>query len=208
MDSIIFDLDGTLWDSRATIVKAWNSVLEKQSGIPRGLKIEDLQKVMGLQRRELGNALFPELGAKNREEVLDACFGIEGSFLREVGGVLYPVVEQVLESLSQKYDLFIVSNCEDGYIEAFFDYHGLGHHFKDYENPGRTGLSKGENIKIVMERNNLSAPVYVGDTEGDRTAAVYARVPFIYAAYGFGTAHTYDAKISRIKELPSCLKIF
>lgn len=73
-----------------------------------------------------------------------------------------------MDRLSDTYDLFIVSNCQDGYIESFYEYHKLERYFKDYENPGRTGLSKGENIKLVIDRNNLDAPVYVGIRTGMR----------------------------------------
>ena len=37
-----------------------------------------------------------------------------------------------------------------------------------------------------MERNGLKNSVYVGDTNGDSTAAKKAGIPFIYAKYGFG----------------------
>ena len=56
------------------------------------------------------------------------------------------------------YKLFIVSNCQDGYIECFFKAHKLDKYFTDYECPGRTGLSKGENNKLIIERNNLKNP--------------------------------------------------
>ena len=71
----------------------------------------------------------------------------------------------------------------------------------DYENPGRTGLSKGENINLIIERNNLDSPVYVGDTAGDFTAAKYAGIPFIYAKYGFGQVTEYDDVIEKFEEL-------
>ncbi len=115
--------------------------------------------------------------------------------LAELGGRLYDNVEEVLKVLSSKYKLCIVSNCQSGYIEAFFEYHKLDKYFIDYENPGRTGLSKGENIKLVMERNQLVSPVYVGDTLGDQEAAEFAGVPFIYAEYGFGKVTRFDYTI-------------
>ncbi|WP_376752442.1 HAD-IA family hydrolase [Rummeliibacillus suwonensis] len=76
-----------------------------------------------------------------------------------------------LYNLSKKYKLFIVSNCQQGYIEGFFQYHKLKNYFLDYEIPSRTGFAKGDNIKLIIERNKLSKPVYVGDTEGDLKAS-------------------------------------
>lgn len=200
MDSIIFDLDGTLWDSRGTVLVAWNKVIKKQE-IERELTAEDFKQTMGLQVPEIGQKLFPELAEDKRSQLLKESCDLECDLLRKQGGTLYDNVEKVLKVLSQRYKLFIVSNCQEGYIEAFFDYHQLGEYFLDYENPGRTGLSKGENIKLIMERNHLASPVYVGDTEGDRKGAAVAGIPFVYARYGFGQVEQFDYAIDHFAEL-------
>lgn len=206
MDSIIFDLDGTLWDSRKTVVEAWNHVLEKHYQELPKVSIEDFKRVMGLQMEEIAEQLFPGLPLETSHTLLARCAEEENCLIKEQGGVLYPDVEAILTALAPKYELYIVSNCQAGYIESFYEYHQLGKYFTDEENPGRTGLSKGENIKLVMERNKLREPIYVGDTAGDQTAAADARIPFIYANYGFGQVETCDGKINQIDELPSLMK--
>ena len=118
------------------------------------------------------------------------------------GGKLFDNLEKTLQILSQKYDLYIVSNCQAGYIEAFFAYHKLGHYFKDYENSGRTGKPKGENIKLLMEKNHIEKAFYIGDTQGDYNATKIAKIPFLYAKYGFGTVDTEVPYIERIEDLP------
>ena len=205
MDSIIFDLDGTLWDSRETVVLAWNKAIEQNDKIDHTLTKQHLKETMGLQMHEIMQKLFPHLNAEVHKELIQSCGEIEGDFLSERGGILYENLEEVLKALSEKYELYIVSNCQEGYIEAFYAYHGLDQYFRDFENPGRTGLSKGENIKLLMKRNGLEAPVYVGDTAGDQKAAEDAGIPFVYAKYGFGDVEKYDYAIERFDEL---LKIF
>lgn len=205
MDSIIFDLDGTLWDSRETVVLAWNKAIEQNDKIDHTLTKQHLKETMGLQMHEIMQKLFPHLNAEVHKELIQSCGEIEGDFLSERGGILYENLEEVLKALSEKYGLYIVSNCQEGYIEAFYAYHGLDKYFRDFENPGRTGLSKGENIKLLMKRNGLEAPVYVGDTAGDQKAAEDAGIPFVYAKYGFGDVEKYDYAIERFDEL---LKIF
>lgn len=200
MDSIIFDLDGTLWDSSKTVLTAWNEILRKKDGINE-LTVEDLQGTMGLQMHEIGKKLFPSLDDQAREQLLQECGDLENVYLENSGGILYDSVEETLVALSEKYKLYIVSNCQEGYIETFYKYHQLEKYFLDFENPGRTGLSKGENIKLIMERNSLSNPVYVGDTEGDLKAARYAGIPFVYATYGFGKVEDYDFAITSFAEL-------
>ncbi|UQZ32185.1 HAD family hydrolase [Paenibacillus sp. PK3_47] len=201
MDSIIFDLDGTLWDSTEVVVVAWKDVLSGYPGISNEISKEALQGIMGLQVDEVGRQLFPELEEEMQQKIMDDCCKMECQYLAEQGGGLYEELEEVLQVLSQKYKLFIVSNCQAGYIEAFYEYHKLGKYFTDFENPGRTGLSKGENIKLIMERNYLRSPVYVGDTEGDQKAAAFAGIPFVYASYGFGEVSGADYTIRRLSEL-------
>ncbi|KAA9028546.1 HAD family hydrolase [Niallia endozanthoxylica] len=201
MDSMIFDLDGTLWDPTDTILLAWESILKEDERIISKITKKDLKSVMGLQVPEIGKRLFPYLDEQTREQILEDCCLAENKYIEKYGGILYSYVEDVLKVLSQKYKLFIVSNCQDGYIEAFYQYHQLDQYFTDYENPGRTLLSKGENIKLIMERNHLFQSVYVGDTEGDQKAARYAGIPFVYAKYGFGQVREYDYVIETFDEL-------
>ncbi|MFQ3544486.1 HAD family hydrolase [Halobacillus rhizosphaerae] len=201
MDSIIFDLDGTLWDPIDTLLKAWNSRIKENELIKAELTRTDLEGTMGLQMDDMSKKLFPYLNEEVRLQVIKDCFQTEEEFLLKQGGNLYPHVEGVLQSLSKYYKLYIVSNCQDGYIETFYEFHQLEKYFLDFENPGRTGLSKGENIDLIMKRNHLSNPVYVGDTEGDFNAARFAGIPFIYARYGFGQVSDYDDAIEKFDEL-------
>ncbi|TYS68237.1 HAD family hydrolase [Sutcliffiella horikoshii] len=201
MDSIIFDLDGTLWDSRETVLVAWNEILKNDDKIEKELTSEDFKATMGLQMHEIEKILFPDIDEAYRTQLSNKCCEAERVLLEQKGGQLYDQLDEVLESLSQKYKLFIVSNCQEGYIEAFYKYHQLEKHFIDYENPGRTGLSKGENIKLIIERNKLESPVYVGDTLGDQQAAKAAGIPFVYATYGFGEVEEYDYIIHSLCDL-------
>ena len=101
-----------------------------------------------------------------------------------------------------------MSNCQDGYIEAFFKDHRLAKYFDDTECWGRTRTCTGESNTILIKRNNLCNPVYAGDTSGDAESADYAGIPFIYAAYGFGNVSSdkYIAKIDDIKNLPELME--
>lgn len=207
IDSIIFDLDGTLWDSTDVVLRAWNIVIEHNDKVKFPITREAMESIMGLQAHQIGTKLFPYLDKDTSTKLIKYCCEEEKKLLLKEGGNLYPDLELVLKTLSQSYPLFIVSNCECGYIETFLEYHKLEEYFKDIECAGNTGQVKGENIKLIISRNNLGNPVYVGDTKGDYDAAKLAKIPFAFASYGFGTVKEYDYFLQEISDLIKLFRI-
>ena len=203
--SIIFDLDGTLWDSTGCVCAIWNRVLNKYEDISLTITQEIVSKMMGKTMNEIGKTLFPNLTEERRQQIIADFGNEEVNYLSQKGAVLYERLEETLKMLSLDYELYIVSNCQDGYVDAFLHAHQLESYFKDYEMSGRTGLDKGHNIKLIMKRNTIDQAFYVGDTEGDEDASRFAGIPFIYASYGFGQAKNTDMIIHSIEELPKVL---
>lgn len=149
----------------------------------------------------IADILFPELEKEARMKLLDQCCSMENDYLREHGGVLYPKLEETLSALKEKYPLYIVSNCQSGYIEAFLDHYGFGKYFEDIECYGNNLRQKGDNIRLLADRNGLTEAVYVGDIQGDYDASCHAGVGFIHAAYGFGTIAADVPEIHTFEEL-------
>ena len=205
-DGIIFDLDGTLWYSTAEVAKTWSMIISKYNLSRKEVTVDDLKPCMGKLLDEIAGMLLPGLDKEMQMKIMNECCEFENEYLREHGATLYNKLEDTLERLSKNYKLFIVSNCQDGYIESFFKSHKLEKYFIDYECPGRTGLAKAENIKLIVERNNLKKPVYVGDTQGDANSAKAANVPFIYAKYGFGEVEEFENEIESFEDLLKIIK--
>lgn len=203
-DGIIFDMDGTLWDSREGIVNSWNSVYEK-NGLDKRITIEELTGCMGLPMDLFAEKIFEGKKYEEVKDIFEQCFVSENEYLLKHGGILYPELENTLKELQKKYRLFIVSNCQKGYIEAFLEHHKLSQYFEDFECYGNNDLQKWDNIALVIERNKLKAPVYVGDIEKDKIAAKKAGADFIFAAYGFGEVVEYDGIAHNFAELAKIL---
>lgn len=207
VDSIIFDLDGTLWDATYSILEVWNNILEnKYKELNRVITIDEIQGVMGLTSEEIAKRLIPNINEEESLRIFYECAEEECNYLRIHGGKLYDGIEEVLRTLSKKYKLFIVSNCQEGYIEAFLEAHKLEKYFIDFENYERTGLSKAKNIKLIIERNNLKSPIYVGDTQGDYNSTKECDIQFVYAKYGFGEVEEYKLSIESFYELKNLLE--
>ena len=203
---IIFDMDGTLWDSAPQVVESWNQTVKRMGYERKPLTVQDMQGVMGKTMDVLMKILFPDLGDAEREELLERCGREENEYLREHGGTLYPKLRQTMESLKEAgYHLYIVSNCQSGYIEACLEHYRFGDLIEDIECYGNNEKSKGENIALLYQRNQLDDAVYVGDIQGDYDSSKEAGIRFIHAAYGFGTIREQVPKITAFEELPKAV---
>ena len=201
-DGIILDIDGTLWNSTGIVADAWNDVVDPRPDVSVHFTPQQLQQLFGKTLPHIADLCFPFLEPEQRYPLIEACCEREHEFLRESRqNILYPGVAKTIRSLSKTTSLFIVSNCQSGYIELFLEKTGLGPCIRDFECPGHTGLEKGPNIRLVADRNHLEHPVYVGDTSGDQQACAAAGVPFCYASYGFGQAEDPDYTIDRFSDL-------
>lgn len=205
MDSIIFDVDGTLWDSTEICANAWTRIIQQETDLSMIIDAPTLKGLFGRLLPDIAAVLFPEYSKEEQLRLIDLCCQEEHRALLETCAPLYPELESTLKELQKKYRLFIVSNCQAGYIEVFLKASGLSAYFESHLCPGDTGRAKADNIQQIIQTYHLSSPVYVGDTLGDFHATKTAGIPFVYASYGFGEVPSPDYTI----ECPSdLLKIF
>lgn len=204
---LIFDLDGTLWDASQQVADSWNEILREYGLSLPPFTAKDMRSVMGRPMDEIAKALLPGLNIPERRTLFRRCEEYEVEYVSEHGGILYPGVGEMIRYLhGSGCSMAVVSNCQIGYVRSFYVSMGMEPYFCDMEEWGNTGLSKAENIRLVMERNRFEKAVYIGDTKGDENAAHEAGIPFIYAAYGYGTAERPEAVIDSFSELPAALR--
>jgi len=192
-DSLIFDLDGTLWDALDTYLASWNEGAEIEN-LDRVFTRKDLHHVMGWERSKVLRHLFPDLEEDARERVYKTINECRIRLMPALGGMMYEGVREGLIKLSEKYKLFIVSNCPENMIIEFLKWADLAEYITDEMAHGVNSMPKHHNINLLVEKYNLKAPVYIGDTLGDGIETRKSGLPFVLLTYGFGTTDDFDLK--------------
>ena len=201
-ESLIFDIDGTLWDSRQLVAEGYNIQLERENLQHLFVNADILKPLFGKTMTEIADVLLASIDLSERYDLMERCMATENEYLFanpcQIG---YPKVKETLEQLKKKYRLFIVSNSQCGYPELCIEKLGLTELIEGHMCFGDTGTSKGQTILTLMRKHNIQSAVYIGDTQGDREACLEAKLPFIFCTYGLGSEESWDAKIDSIDEL-------
>ena len=208
-DSIILDVDGTIWNTTGIVADAWNLAFDKYFPQVPHVTADILKGQFGKPMDVIADNLFPMLSKDEKKLLMEKCCEMEQAALMEnTKDIAYDGVIETIKKLSRKIPVFIVSNCQSGYIEVVMEKNGIAEYIRDFECFGNTGLLKDQNIRLIIERNNLKAAAYVGDTQGDYEACKKAGVPFIWAAYGFGRPedNDYYFKLEKFQQLESLLE--
>ncbi len=198
IDSIIFDMDGTLWDAVNSYCEIWNTTFS-QIGKNQTVGRHELLECMGMPIDEIFQKVVKiEI---DRQQYLEVLNKNEREMMPILGGELYNGVFEGIKLLSTKYKLYMVSNCGADGLNNFLSFTKLKPYFSDTLTHGETMLSKTDNIKLLISRHNIKNAVYVGDTQGDCNAAHNAGIPMVFAKYGFGKCENADYEIESFPQL-------
>ena len=201
-ESLIFDIDGTLWDSRALVAEGYNIQLRREGLDHLCTDAQALKSLFGKVMTEIGDILFGSIPAPERYALMERCMDTENRYLEEnpchIG---YPKVKETLTELAKKHRLFIVSNSQCGYPELCMEKLDITELFSGHLCYGDTGTCKGETIQRLMKQHGITSACYIGDTQGDLDASNLAGLPFVYCAYGFGQVTHCWKSIDSFEEL-------
>ena len=133
LDSIIFDLDGTLWNTIDTCVKTLAEMKNQHQDILYEITAETVKNQMGLPFEQNAEAYYGYLGKEKALKYAEEAFEKNAQNLLKIGGTLYTNTEFTLKKLAKNLKLYIVSNCMEDYMQAFLNSSGLKNYFSDYE---------------------------------------------------------------------------
>lgn len=199
-DSLILDMDGTLWDNVDSYAISWNEGL-KRTGHAKQVTREDILGLMGKEARVMLENIVPEASVEEQDklfvEVIDAYQGL----IPTMNPKIYDGVYDGLERLSKKYKLFLLSNCEEGGLVNFMKHTKTRHLFIDYMEHGMNLMPKHHNLQLLIDRHGLKSTVYIGDTDSDSKQSAMANVPFVFVSYGFGQTDDFALKFDSFPQL-------
>ena len=202
-DSIIFDLDGTLWDASYASSIGWNNALNNL-GIDKTITPEDIRSISGKPYDECIEILLPDIKV-NTDSLYDELNRCEKTSIQETGGNIYHDAAYCLENLLSAYNLFIISNCEEWYLEEFLKFSDFKKYLVDWNCYGRSGNKKKRMLLDMKEKYKSHNPVYVGDTEGDYISSKDAGIEFFHITHGFGIFETPGLKFENLRQLSDYL---
>src|SRR5205823_5281279 len=112
--------------TNAVCAKAWNDVL-RQDGIAfREIAPDDVRRVTGKPHDVCIRETFRGLPEETLRLLTERTAIEDNAAIAEHGGILYDGVSSGLAQLARAVPLFIVSNCQAGYVETFLRVHGMG----------------------------------------------------------------------------------
>ena len=84
MKGIIFDVDGTLWDSTEMVAVAWNKVIKDEGIEHKELEEKDLKKEFGKPMEAIGESLFPEMPKDEMMKLMEKMLKYEIGYIGKI----------------------------------------------------------------------------------------------------------------------------
>ena len=173
--AIIFDMDGTLFQTNLILEPALESTFDelRKIGLWSGkAPIEKYREIMGVPLPVVWETLCPSHSLENREKSNEFFHKQLIELIRSNKGALYPNAERVLETLSEKYKLYIASNGQVEYLRAIVEVYRLGRFIEStYSIQLMPSGHKSHLVKKVIQENNIQIGAVVGDRSSDINAA-------------------------------------
>ncbi len=203
---LIFDIDGTLLDTRTVTVPAVRETFVHYGlGRPSSATI---CAFFGRPVEEYEAWIAAQCPPKKAPEIVEATNARELETLRQ-NGQLYEGVEAMIADLhAAGYAMALCSNGPEAYVQAFVEIHPFGNLFQAVRARGFKYPGKTEMVCEILGLIQARPVVVIGDRADDIDAAHANGAKAVAASYGFGSPEEHagaDAVAAAPAEVPGCI---
>ena len=192
--SLIFDLDGTLFDTAPGLMHTMNELLARRE-CP-ALELDDIKDQLSFGARAIMKTALGQSGIRPGEDELEAIFD---EFISHYTAIMarmsrpYPGLTGALKRLSQSgHVMGVCTNRFETSASALISALGLSRFFKTVIGQDSIGIAKPDPAPVLETLTRMggtpSRAVFIGDSEVDVAAARAARVPVIAVSFGYAGA--------------------
>ncbi|TQR21701.1 HAD hydrolase-like protein [Psychrobacillus vulpis] len=206
--SIIFDMDGTLFQTNLILepsLEATFEVLRKENLWSKQTPLEEYQNIMGVPLPVVWETLLPGHNEKVRNKANTIFHEQLIHNIQNGVGDLYDGVQTTLSTLEAEYDLYIASNGQMEYLQAIVEKYNLNRWIQQtYSIQQISSGNKSDLVQLIKENHQITKGFVVGDRLSDINAAKDNDLIAIGCNFDFAQAHELqhaDAIISNFSDL-------
>jgi len=192
-ESIIFDLDGTLFQTDKLVIPAFQKTFEqlKMEGYEISYMPDEreLLSVIGLTLDDVWQNLLPDVSKENYIKANNFLLENELSGVRAGYGALYPnVTDTLIELKNRGYRLFIASNGLKEYVYGITEEFRIDHYFDAIYSAGEFNTAtKKELVHKLVTEFEIKDGIMVGDRSSDVEAGKNNNLFVVGCSFGFST---------------------
>ncbi|MDD3323844.1 MAG: HAD family hydrolase [Sulfurospirillaceae bacterium] len=204
---IIFDMDGTLIDSSQAMTNSVNFVRQRIGLLP--IAKDDLEYYINIPDQNLSRifyntdtysveqrAMFTEHYLKSAPQSIS----------------LYAGVSEMLQKLQESFILAIATNAYDCFAKNMTESLKIDSYFSHIVGANNVSEPKpsAQMLEFILKEANCShqKAIVVGDSIKDELSAQNAKIPFIFAEWGYGKSDSATCRAKSVKSLIDLLENF
>ncbi|MEF3327412.1 HAD-IA family hydrolase [Oceanobacillus oncorhynchi] len=176
MKSVIFDMDGTLFQTDKILELSLEDTFTYLASLGKwggSIPIDKFREIMGVPLPVVWETLLSNYSVKEREQINDYFQDRLIENIKNGKGALYPNVQDIFEFLLKDgYTIFIASNGVPAYLKAIVDYYHLDDWVSEtYSIEQIESFSKSDLVKTILTKYGIEEAAVVGDRISDIKAA-------------------------------------